>query len=343
MSTAAQTLQTLIDKELERPHSNSVLLRVESGDGSFTFEGSAGHGTPQSQYFIASITKMFTASVIMQLVDEGRIALDDPITRTLDHLPLGGIHIYKGTDYSRRLTIRQLLHQTSGLADYFANGLDADFKAGRDRFYSVEDVLEIVRGMTPSAAPDSGRSHYSDTNYQLLGALIEQATGQPLAEAFKTRLFDPLGMAETYLYDHTAPPTVEPIPFYSKDAPIFVPQAMSSERGTGGAVSTMADSILFLRAYFRGALFDKGHFPQMMAWNRMFFPMQYGYGLWRFQLPRWLTLFRKIPEFIGHAGVNGAMAFYNPDKDLFIAGTLNQIDTPARQFSVMPKIVAACA
>jgi len=205
----------------------------------------------------------------------------------------------------------------------------------------VEDVLEQIRGRLPFAAPDSGRSHYSDTNYQLLGALIEVLTGQPLSEVFAERIFVPLEMSDTYLFDHAAPPAKEPLPFYCEDTRLSLPLALTSERGTGGCVSTMEDSHRFLRAYFEGRLFDKAHFDRMMNWNRMFFPMHYGYGLWRFQLPRWLTLFQKMPEFIGHAGVNGAMAFYNPDKNLYITGTLNQIDDPARQFKFMPKLVRA--
>jgi len=104
--------------------------------------------------------------------------------------------------------------------------------------------------------------------------------------------------------------------------------AKTSEHGTGAGVSAMADTHKFLRAYFHGSLFNKAHFEHMMKWNRMFFPMHYGYGLWRFQLPHWLTLFRNTLEFIGHAGVNGAMAFYNLDQDVYIAGTLNQSARP---------------
>lgn len=117
--------------------------------------------------------------------------------------------------------------------------------------------------------------------------------------------------------------------------------ALTSERGTGAGVSTMADTHRFPRAYFDGRLFGAAHLPRIMTWHRMFFPMQYGSGLWRFQLPLWLTLFRKMPEFIGHAGVNGAMAFHYPDSDLFIARTLTQLDDPARQVQVMPKVARA--
>jgi D-alanyl-D-alanine carboxypeptidase len=314
---------------------------MQSKDGRINFQGAAGDAaSPDSPYFIASVTKMYTATVIMQLVDEGLLDLDAPMQRYLPHLSLDGIHVYKGVDYSNQLKVYQLLHQTSGLSDYFDGGLaETTFKKNLDRAYSVEDVLDIARNATPFAAPDSGKSHYSDTNYQLLGAIIEAITEQSLADVFHTRIFDRLEMADTYLFDHKIPRSVEPMPFYNADTQLSVPLAMTSERGAGGAVSTMTDTLRFLRAYFDGELFNRAHFERMMQWNPMFFPMHYGYGLWRFKLPRWANLFRETPEFIGHAGVNGAMAFYNPENDLFIVGTLNQMDKPARQFNFMPKVV----
>lgn len=265
----------------------------------------------------SGVAKIFTATVIMQLVDEKKLKLDDPIEQHLPHLSLAGIHLFKGNDYSQGLKVYQLLHQTSGLSDYFDGGLVKDFKRNQDREYSVEDVLEMVRNATPSAAPDSGKSHYSDTNFQLLGAIIETITGQTLAEVFKKRLFGPLGMMGSYLFDHNDPPrSVEPISPYFEDTKLSLPLAITSERGTGGGVSTLDDLLRFLRAFFGGELFSKIHLPRMMQWNPMFFPMQYGYGIWRYKLPRWLNLFRETPEFIGHAGVWGAMAFYNPKNDI---------------------------
>ena len=338
---AEDNLRILIEREFRKPGTNSILLSVQSGDGKIDFEGVAGDGSPDSPYFVASITKMYTATVIMQLVDEGRLDLNDRIQPYLSHLPLDGIHVYKGTDYSKQLKVCQLVHQTSGLADYFSGGLIEDFKKNRDRLYSVEDVLDLIRDQKPLAAPDSGKSHYSDTNYQLLGALVEALTNLPLADALNERIFAPTGMAGTYLYNYEKPPSAEPLPFYYRNTRLSLPLALTSERGTGAVVSTMTDTHRFLRAYFQGRLFNKGHFDRMMQWNRMFFPMQYGYGLWRYKLPRWMTLFQKTPEFIGHAGVNGAMAFYSPENDVFIAGTLNQIDAPARQFGFLPKVIRA--
>lgn len=341
MSTLDQTLQALLDQEIRKPHMYSFLLGVQSGDGSLDFRGVAGEASPENPYFVASISKMYTATVIMQLVDEGKLDLDDPIEPYLGHLSLDGIHVYAGHDFSHQLKVYQLVHQTSGLADYFEGRLVEDFKQNRDRAYSVADVLAIARDAAPFAAPDSGKSHYSDTNYQILGALIETLTAQSLADAFQTRIFDRLELADTYLFDCNSPRASQPLPFYYRDARLSLPLAMTSERGAGGAVSTMADTLRFLRAYFAGELFNPVHFERIMQWNAMFFPMQYGYGLWRYKLPRWTNFFRETPEFIGHAGVCGAMAYYNPKHDLYIVGTLNQMDQPIRQFQLLPKVIQA--
>ena len=200
------------------------------------------------------------------------------------------------------------------------------------------DAITIASEGTPSAAPGSGKSHYSDTNYQLLGAIIEAITGVSLAEAFQVRLFDRLALADTYLCSPNRLPISAPV--YFKDARLSLPQALASERGAGGVVSTLADSLRFLRAYFDGELFDAGHFPRMKQWNVMFFPLQYGYGLMRFKLPRAMTLFRATPELIGHSGSSGSFAFHAPDEGLFIVGTFNQFDKPSRPFNFMLKVAA---
>jgi CubicO group peptidase (beta-lactamase class C family) len=227
------------------------------------------------------------------------------------------------------------------MPDYFAGSLAEDFKQNRDQAYSVADALAIARRQSPAAAPDSGKSHYSDTNYQLLGAIIEAITGQSLTDVFQTRIFDRLGLADTYLFDCHDPQSVEPLPLYYKDMRLSLPLALTSERGAGGLVSTLADSLRFLRAYFNGEMFDSAHFKRMMSWNALFFPLQYGYGLMRFKLPRWMTLFRETPELIGHSGSSGSFAFYAPREKLYLAGTFNQFDKPSRPFNFMLKVVTA--
>lgn len=341
MNNTNDHLQQLINEEYKKPNTYSLLLGVQSGDKRIHFQEAVGEASPSSPYFLASISKMFTATIIMQLFDEGKLDLNDPIEKYLSHLTLDGIHIYKGKDYSQQLKVYQLIHQTSGLADYFDGGFIEDFKQNRDRSYNVEDVLEIARNAAPFAAPDSGRSHYSDTNYQLLSAIIETITEKALSDVFHARIFEKLELVDTYLFDCKNPHSIEPLPFYYKSNQLSIPLAMTSERGAGGVVSTMSDTLRFLRAYFGGELFNKSYFRCMMQWNKMFFPMQYGYGLWRFKLPRWANLFRETPEFIGHAGVTGAMAYYNPKNDVYIVGTFNQMDKPIRPFTFMSKVIKA--
>jgi len=331
-------LQQLIDKEYRKSNTHSVLLGVQSGDGHVDFQGVEGDASTDSPYFIASITKMFTATVVMQLVDEGRLDLDAPIQRYLPHLQLDGIHVHKGIDYSQKLKVYQLLHQTSGLADYYEDGLVEDIKHNRDRAYNINDVLTMVRDKKPSNTPDSGKSYYSDTNYQLLGAIIEAITESQLSQVFQKRIFEPLQLDNTYVFNHALKQS-DPIPLYHKTQRLDVPLAMSSMASDGGIVSNLSDNLRFLQAYFAGELFDSAHFNLMYQWNALFFPMQYGYGLMRFKLPRWMTLFRHTPELIGHSGSSGSFAFYAPEKDLYIVGTFNQIDKPARPFNFMLKVI----
>ena len=76
----------------------------------------------------------------------------------------------------------------------------------------------------------------------------------------------------------------------------------------------------------------------MRKWNRIFFPLDYGYGLMRYQLPRWMTGFRRAPELIGHSGSTNSFAFHAPDLRCHIVGTLNQLDNPARAFKLITKV-----
>ena len=333
-------MQDLINKEQRKAYTHAIMLGVQSPK--IDFLGAAGEATPDSPYFIASITKMYTVAVLMRLVDEGLLDLDAPLTAYLPGGLLKGIHVYKGVDYSHQLKVYQLIHQTSGLPDYFEGDLLNDLKQNKDHAYTINDVLDVTRSMSPKFAPDSGqKSDYSDTNYQLLSTLIETLKGCSLAEVFESYFFDRLDLLNTYLFDHKRPVSgKEPLSIYHKDQRLTIPLMLSSELGAGGIVSTLPESLRFLQAYFDGELFDAAHFGRMLRWNSLFFPLQYGYGLMRFKLPRAMTLFRPTPEFIGHSGSTGAFAFYAPQEKLYIVGTFNQIDKPSRPFNFMLRVAA---
>lgn len=333
--TLSQNIQALLDAECAKANTDGVILRVFSRDGRVDSKGSAGVATPDTRFPIASITKMFTAALIMQLVDEGRVNLDQTVQSTLTEVDLSGLHIVQRVDHGPALTIRHLLHQTSGLADYYESDLAADLKEGKDRSYDLNDVLQMTKALRPQAAPENGRSHYSDTNYQLLGAVIEQVTGQTYDQALQNRICEPLGLMQTgVLQGHDIG-----LPVYHKDKRLYVPQILTSMTSDGGIISTMDEMLIFLRAFMDAQLFKPENAAQMRQWNRLFFPLQYGYGLMRVKLPRWMTLFRATPELIGHSGASGSFAFYAPEPDIYLIGTFNQTDAPRRPIGFMLRVL----
>ena len=370
-------LKALLESEAKKNkksarNNNKILLGVQAKDKRLDFRHATTARTDddavdtQEPYFIASQTKLFTGAVIFQLIDEGLIGgLDDPISKYLPHDMIHKIHVYKGRDYSSEITIQELLHQTSGLPDYFLEkgkttpSLFDEILSGKDPKFTVRDVLDKARDeLTPKFQPSakSGKkSFYSDTNYQLLGAIIEAVTKESIALNFESRIFLPLQLSRnTYLYNReefnvsrsdTSDSTRQhPMLFYYKDKELKIPNTMSSFAPDGGIVSTLEDMLIFLRAYFDGQLFDKAHLAKIEntteQWNTVLAPpIQYGLGVMRFKLPLWMTLGFRMPIFLGHSGANASFAFYAPEEQVFIVGTFNQLDQESRPFGFMMNVL----
>lgn len=351
MSKIEQKLQAIVEKEINKKDTHSILLAVQTDDGRVDFKGAAGTADAQqrkplrtdSPFFIASITKLYTTTCILNLHDRGKLHLDDPIAKHLPEDLIRGIHILNGTDYSQQLTLYQLLSQTSGLADYFedkpAGGKSMVERLidGEDMDWDVADAMAITRNLSPKFAPNPKKVHYSDSNFRLLGAIIESASGKTLEENYAEFIFDPLGLQQTYLYDYRQPQGEEPAPFYYKDRLMQIPRAMTSFRADGSIVSTLDEVLTFTKAFATGKLFDPAHFPRLTAqWNLLYPPMiYYGGGMMRVKLPRILSPFRALPEMIGHAGANSTVAFHSPEAGITIVGAVYQVDSPPRSFRML--------
>ena len=340
MSGLDQALQGLLAKWQGRSGAPAILTHVRSGDGRIDVRGAAG-AAPDTRFPIASVTKMFTAALIQQLCDEGRIALDDRIAAHLPDVDLAGLHRVKGVDQTPRLTVRHLLFQTSGLADYFEGGIADDLLAGRDRDYDLADVLAMARARRPMAPVGTTRAHYSDTNFQLLGAIIESVTGQSYDAAVKARICAPLGLTKTALYDPVR--DTDTLPVCADGRPIAVGKALASMKADGGIVSDTDELLTFLMAFLRGELFDPAALPILQDWRPLSFPRSYGGGLMRFRLPGWLTLWRPTPTLVGHSGASGTFAYHAQEQDLYVAGTFNQMGETRRPFQFMQEAVQAIA
>lgn len=201
--TATDELGALLQAELDRLRQSGGLPGVSAtivfGDGS-SWTGVSGLAdvaagvavTPDTAFSIASVTKTFVAALTLVLAEEGRLTLDEPVVGLLPALGLDG-----------RITVRQLLDHTSGLHDFFLSpGIDRALQGGRAAVWTTEQALGYVR--KPYFAPGSGW-HYSNTNYLLLGLLVEKVTGHSLAAALRDRFLDPLGLSTAYVQIAEAP------------------------------------------------------------------------------------------------------------------------------------------
>lgn len=189
------------------------VVRMEARGGALLYEnawGTLAHGSreplaPSTPFEIASITKMFTATAILLLIDNGTLAsLSQPLSlaapRLLLHLGDGGGGAPR---HWRNVTLQQLLQHTSGLDDYWQDpAFQRAFEADEQRLWTPMELLGYAMHMSPlttSATSSNHNSsnnngyHYSDTNYVLLGLVVEEAAGMPLGQYFQKAIFEPLG------------------------------------------------------------------------------------------------------------------------------------------------------
>ena len=334
----------IIEKVTDNKLVHGTSFMIQSGDKEW--RGSTGNLNNESQFFIASTTKLYVTAVVMQLRVEGKLQLDDKIDLYLDPETMKNLHVITGKDYSNEITIKQLLSQTSGLPDYFqgkkANGksIRQELSAGIDQSWTFEDAIAISKTMKPKFAPGAaGKAYYSDTNYQLLGRIIENITKSTFADQVQERICKPLQLTKTYLY--VDPTDTKPSNIYYKKNALSIPKSMASVKADGGIVSTSAELMEFLIAFMEGDLFPVEFLIEMKAWNKIFYPLQYGVGISRFKLGKFATFGKDIPELIGHSGLSGAVAFYSPEKNLYIVGTVNQIHKPSTSYKVLVKMLMA--
>lgn len=149
--------------------------------------------TPASPFHVASVSKQFTAAAILLLAKDGKLALDDEVQKYVPEVPR----------FERPITLRQLLHHTSGLRDQW-DLLDlAGWRYSLD-LITDEDILSVVSRQKALNFPPGERHLYSNTGYTLLAQVVRRVSGQSLREFTEARIFGPLGMASTHFRDDHA-------------------------------------------------------------------------------------------------------------------------------------------
>lgn len=307
------------------------VLCVEKGDGSLSWVGGVGNIKAEDRYFIASVTKLYVTALMLQLRAEKRLDFKDKIVQYFPEALIGGLHVLNGVDHTGEITIGHLLSNTSGIPDYFyydkpKGEAASDLLSGKDEPWPLDKAIASAKARTPKFKPgQKGKVHYSDTNFQLLGGIIEQVTGKWIGDAFMERLFQPLGLKDTYAFQDVEDTT--PVPIFMKGEVLHAPRYMASITAEGGIVSTAKETMMFLKAFFNGTFFPQETLEELKQnWNMIYFPGQFyfGLGLEKLWTPWFLSPGKPIGEVLGFWGQTGAFAFHNPKTDLYFTGTINQ-------------------
>ncbi|MFF3849179.1 serine hydrolase domain-containing protein [Streptomyces sp. NPDC002328] len=247
---------------------------------------------PGDRFRIGSVTKVFSAVVLLQLVDERKLVLDAPVNRYLPKLLPDD-----------RITVRHVLSHRSGLYDYstdlFARSV-AGFEAVRTKVFTYRQLLDRSLRRPRTTAP-GGPYSYSNTNFVVAGLLIEKLTGRPVGTAYQNRIIKPLKLRDTfYVHPGTGIPGVHTRGYLTPDAPATAlvdatRQTASWAQSAGALISSSRDLTTFLSALQRGRLTSAAALTQMRRWSPAGAKQAYGLGLRRRDLSCGVSVY-------GHTG-----------------------------------------
>ncbi|CAL9355802.1 serine hydrolase domain-containing protein [Streptomyces sp. enrichment culture] len=262
--------------------------------------------TTADRFRIGSVTKIFSAVVLLQLVDEGKLRLDASVNR---YLP--------GLLPDDRITVRHVLSHRSGLYDYtndmFASSVSG-FEAVRSKVFTYRQLMDRSLRRPRTGAP-GGAYAYSNTNFVVAGMLIEKLTGQGVGSAYRARIIEPLQLRDTfYVHPRTAIPGTHARGYLTPDragAKLVdaTRQTVSWAQSAGALISTAQDLNTFTSALLRGELTSSAALRQMTRWTQVNSTQAYGLGLRRRDLSCGVSVY-------GHTGaVQGYYTYAFTSKD----------------------------
>jgi D-alanyl-D-alanine carboxypeptidase len=268
--------------------------------------------TPASVFRIGSITKQFTSAAIMQLVEKGRLSLDDTLGALLPGMPVAW----------RKTTLRELLNHTSGIPSYTDLGPRWFVRMREDMV--PDSLLAFTAKDTMNFAPGS-KWRYDNTGYVLLGMILDRTTGKLYPKYLEDQFFKPLGLAST-MYCSTEPIIKHRAQGYGRQGKQLVNAnflAMSQPYSAGALCSTVGDLVKWTRALHSGAVVSPASFVQMTTPIGAAIMSHYGFGL-------------GVDSLAGHrriahgGGINGFLthAAYYPGDSLIVVVLANTSPVP---------------
>jgi D-alanyl-D-alanine carboxypeptidase len=350
------SVKSLLQKGVDRGYPGIAVL-IQSSDGKIR-SAAAGysdleHRVPmrvEDAFHVASINKTFTAVAVLRLVDDHKLSLNATLKECL------GEAVAKIPN-AERITVSQLLDHSSGI---YATNNDMDYlttvigpKADPTRVWAPTELIALAAkdGNKPSDEPGHGH-YYADTNYILLGMIVERISRRPLKEHITQTLLAPLGMSSTYFYSsflgkdaHPPVPTVQgyllatdelrsmitvnamfkPVPGDKRSGGQLLNTTLAAERvdAAGGLVTTLPDLLKYASALFRGRLLSPKSQAFLMSVANDMNDQPAGKGrIWAMQAIRKPYGVLVYKEGDGPGGVNTLMA-YNPSTDEIFLGFAN--------------------
>lgn len=337
-----RALRTYVNDYAAEHHFTGAIL--VTGNGATLFQGAFGlaeraFNTPirmDTRFPIASVTKLFTATLILQLVDEGWVSLDAPFGLYLPDYPGAG---------ADRITVRNLLQHNSGIAqfDTIASAEDA-FTNGMPAYQRPLDSARLLQLCCSGVLTrEPGQSfEYNNADYFALGRIIEHVTGLRYEEALRTRILAPLALANTgMLHWDTPPSALVTTYFWRDDARGLIhdmPVYWENWDAAGGMYSTTSDLNAFATALYSGRLISAQSLQELLTPGLD----EYGLGLWSYSIERNGRTIRVAKRPGAIMGAN-AVLYTLPDNDLTIIllANTNRVDLDVFAQRIADSILAS--
>jgi CubicO group peptidase (beta-lactamase class C family) len=280
--------------------------------------------TPDTVFEAGSVSKQFTASAILLLAQAGKLKLDDPIQRYLPELP----------DYGTPITLRHLLHHTSGLRDWEGVVLAAGWPRGT-RVHTHAHVLDIMSRQKALNFPPGSEYLYNTGAYNLLAVVVERVSGKSFAQYTKDMIFEPLGMTHTEWRDDFTRVVKDRALAYARrdDGAYHLDMPFENVHGNGGLLTTVGDLLRWNRNFTTERVGGRALITELQRRGRLNDGLEIAYarGLR-------VTQFRGVRE-VSHscstAGYRAFLARY-PDQAVSVAVLCNaaEADTTALTHAV---------
>lgn len=278
---------------------NGVLLYSRAIGYAYISDNEKKTATVHTKYRIGSITKMFTATMIFQLIEEGKLTLATTLDKFLPSIP-----------NAKQITIANLLHHNSGIHSYTD---DPAYTTWRTEPKTEDDILSLISKHGPDFQPGEKFS-YSNSNYFILGYIVEKITGESYSQILSRRITSRIGLVNTYVGGKIEVAKDESCSYQFSGSWTHAPETdMSIPGGAGSIVSTPADLTKFIEALFSLKLVSQSSIDQMKN-------ITDGWGMGMFQIP-----FYERRAFGHNGGIDGfaSTLSYFPEESLAVSYCTN--------------------